>query len=117
MILFPCETPVLFFVLRGGLSEDDSEEEEEEEVAEEAVEEASGQKMGQKEEKTPDLQLNLDIDEEFKLPTNEQIEREDILFICDIYKLYACSSTGPGYNRRASFGLYHKCCLARVFCA
>ncbi|KAF1441375.1 putative 28S rRNA (cytosine(4447)-C(5))-methyltransferase, partial [Spheniscus mendiculus] len=62
--------------LRGGLSEDDSEEE-----AEEAVEEASRQKMGQKEEESPDLQLNLDIDEQFKLPTNEQIEREDILFI------------------------------------
>ncbi|KAF1511573.1 putative 28S rRNA (cytosine-C(5))-methyltransferase, partial [Eudyptula albosignata] len=59
---------------RGGLSEDDSEEEE-------AVEEASRQKMGQKEEESPDLQLNLDIDEQFKLPTNEQIEREDILFI------------------------------------
>ncbi|XP_074448829.1 28S rRNA (cytosine(4447)-C(5))-methyltransferase [Larus michahellis] len=59
---------------RGGLSEDDSEEEEEE--AEEAVEEASRQKMGQKEEESTDLQLNLDIDEQFKLPTNEQIERE-----------------------------------------
>ncbi|NWU46362.1 NOP2 methyltransferase, partial [Dromas ardeola] len=74
---------------RGGLSEDDSEEDEEEE---EAVEEASKQKMGQKEEESTDLQLNLDIDEQFKLPTNEQIEREDILFICDIHKLYACSS-------------------------
>ncbi|NWH45442.1 NOP2 methyltransferase, partial [Fregata magnificens] len=63
---------------RGGLSEDDSEEEEVEEA-----EEASRQKMGQKEEESPDLQLNLDIDEQFKLPTNEQIEREDILFICD----------------------------------
>ncbi|NXI35200.1 NOP2 methyltransferase, partial [Galbula dea] len=63
---------------RGGLSEDDSEEEEEEE----AVEEASRQKMGQKEEET-DLQLNLDVDEPFKLPTNEQIEREDILFISE----------------------------------
>ncbi|KAF1597813.1 UNVERIFIED_CONTAM: putative 28S rRNA (cytosine(4447)-C(5))-methyltransferase, partial [Eudyptes robustus] len=62
---------------RGGLSEDDSEEEEEEAV----VEEASKQKMGQKEEESLDLQLNLDIDEQFKLPTNEQIEREDILFI------------------------------------
>ncbi|NXW08577.1 NOP2 methyltransferase, partial [Fregetta grallaria] len=57
---------------RGGVSEDDSEEEEEA-----AVEEASGQK----EEESPDLQLNLDIDEQFKLPTNEQIERENILFI------------------------------------
>ncbi|XP_071620132.1 28S rRNA (cytosine(4447)-C(5))-methyltransferase [Heliangelus exortis] len=54
---------------RGGLSEDDSEEEEE-------VEEASRQKTGQKEEEGPDLQLNLDIDEQFKLPTNEQIEKE-----------------------------------------
>ena len=113
MILFLCKTSVLFFVLRGGLSEDDSEEEE---VAA-AVEEASRQKMGQKEEESPDLQLNLDIDEQFKLPTNEQIEREDILFICDIHKPYACSSTGPGYNQRASFGLYHEYCLARVFCA
>ncbi|XP_059671678.1 probable 28S rRNA (cytosine(4447)-C(5))-methyltransferase [Gavia stellata] len=52
---------------RGGLSEDDSEEEEEE---------ASRQKMGQKEEENPDLQLNLDIDEQFKLPTNEQIEKD-----------------------------------------
>ncbi|NWQ81966.1 NOP2 methyltransferase, partial [Columbina picui] len=66
-------------------SEDDSEEEEEEEE-EEAAEEASRQKTGQKEEEGPDLQLNLDIDEQFKLPTNEQIEREDIL-ICDIHKL------------------------------
>ncbi|XP_010132975.1 PREDICTED: probable 28S rRNA (cytosine(4447)-C(5))-methyltransferase, partial [Buceros rhinoceros silvestris] len=64
---------------RGGLSEDDSEgeeEEEEEEAAEDAVEGASRQKTGQKEEESPDLQLNLDIDEQFKLPTNEQIERE-----------------------------------------
>lgn len=105
-----CKTSILFFVLRGGLSEDDSEEEE-------AVEEASRQKMGQKEEESPDLQLNLDIDEQFKLPTNEQIEREDILFICDIHKPCACSSTGPGYNRRASFGLYHEYYLARVFWA
>ncbi|NWI24882.1 NOP2 methyltransferase, partial [Sula dactylatra] len=74
---------------RGGLSEDDSEEEEEEEVAEEAAEAASRQKMGQKEEESPDLQLNLDIDEQFKLPTNEQIEKEDILFICDIFFLPA----------------------------
>ncbi|NXQ85874.1 NOP2 methyltransferase, partial [Nyctibius grandis] len=65
---------------RGGLSEDDSEEEEEEEAA---AEEANKQKKGQKEEEGPDLQLNLDIDEQFKLPTSEQIEREDILFICD----------------------------------
>ncbi|XP_068256850.1 28S rRNA (cytosine(4447)-C(5))-methyltransferase [Nyctibius grandis] len=58
---------------RGGLSEDDSEEEEEEEAA---AEEANKQKKGQKEEEGPDLQLNLDIDEQFKLPTSEQIERE-----------------------------------------
>lgn len=75
---------ILFFVLREGLSEDDSEEEEEEE--EEEAEEASKQKMGQKEEEGPDLQLNLDIDEQFKLPTSEEIEKEDILFICDIHK-------------------------------
>ncbi|KAM6438272.1 28S rRNA (cytosine(4447)-C(5))-methyltransferase [Rhynochetos jubatus] len=56
----------------GGLSEDDSEEEEE--AA--AEEEAGRQKTGQKEEDGPDLQLNLDIDEQFKLPTNEQIEKE-----------------------------------------
>ncbi|NXO44797.1 NOP2 methyltransferase, partial [Locustella ochotensis] len=65
---------------REGLSEDDSEEEEEEE---EEVEEASKQKMGQKEEEGPDLQLNLDIDEQFKLPTSEEIEKEDILFISE----------------------------------
>ncbi|XP_054125814.1 probable 28S rRNA (cytosine(4447)-C(5))-methyltransferase [Melozone crissalis] len=58
---------------REGLSEDDSEEEEEEE---DEVEEASKQKMGQKEEEGPDLQLNLDIDEQFKLPTSEEIEKE-----------------------------------------
>ncbi|XP_026716797.1 probable 28S rRNA (cytosine(4447)-C(5))-methyltransferase isoform X2 [Athene cunicularia] len=53
---------------RGDLSEDES--------VEEAVDEASRQKMGQKEEESPDLQLNLDIDEQFKLPTAEQIEKE-----------------------------------------
>ncbi|KFU98351.1 Putative ribosomal RNA methyltransferase NOP2, partial [Tauraco erythrolophus] len=79
--VFSCKTSALFFVLRGGTSEDDSEEEEEEA----AKEEASRQKTGQKEEEGPDLQLNLDIDEQFKLPTNEQIEREDILFICGIH--------------------------------
>ncbi|NXP56982.1 NOP2 methyltransferase, partial [Chloropsis cyanopogon] len=68
---------------REGLSEDDSEEEEEEE---EEAEEASKQKMGQKEEEGPDLQLNVDIDGQFKLPTSEEIEKEDILFICDIHK-------------------------------
>lgn len=55
---------------RGDFSEDDSEEEEEE------AEEESRQKMGQKEEEGPDLQINLDIDEQFKLPTSEQIEKE-----------------------------------------
>ncbi|NXO55309.1 NOP2 methyltransferase, partial [Aramus guarauna] len=68
---------------RGDLSEDDSEEEEEEEEAAVAPEEASRQKMGQKEEEGTDLQLNLDIDEEFKLPTNEQIEREGFLAVYD----------------------------------
>ncbi|XP_041266986.1 probable 28S rRNA (cytosine(4447)-C(5))-methyltransferase [Onychostruthus taczanowskii] len=58
---------------REALSEDDSEEEEEEE---EEAEEASKQKMGQKEEEGPDLQLILDIDEPFKLPTSEEIEKE-----------------------------------------
>lgn len=80
MILFLHKTFILFFVLRGDLSEDDSEEEEEE------AEEESRQKMGQKEEEGPDLQINLDIDEQFKLPTSEQIEKEDILFICNIHK-------------------------------
>uniref|UniRef100_A0A8C5J4C6 SAM-dependent MTase RsmB/NOP-type domain-containing protein n=1 Tax=Junco hyemalis TaxID=40217 RepID=A0A8C5J4C6_JUNHY len=60
---------------REGLSEDDSEEEEEEE---DEAEEASKQKMGQKEEEGPDLQLNLDIDEQFKLPTSEEIEKEAV---------------------------------------
>ncbi|XP_010565989.1 PREDICTED: probable 28S rRNA (cytosine(4447)-C(5))-methyltransferase [Haliaeetus leucocephalus] len=50
-----------------------SSSEEEEEAA---AEEASRQKMGQKEEESTDLQLNLDIDEQFKLPTDEQIERD-----------------------------------------
>ncbi|NXU12380.1 NOP2 methyltransferase, partial [Pardalotus punctatus] len=63
---------------REGLSEDDSDEEEE-------AEEASKQKMGQKEEEGPDLQLNLDIDEQFKLPTSEEIEKEDILFISSVH--------------------------------
>ncbi|NXQ54744.1 NOP2 methyltransferase, partial [Anthoscopus minutus] len=71
---------------REGLSEDDSEEEEEEE---EEAEEASKQKMGQKEEEGPDLQLNLDIDEPFKLPTSEEIEKEDILFISEPPDLHA----------------------------
>ncbi|NXC97807.1 NOP2 methyltransferase, partial [Certhia familiaris] len=63
---------------REGLSEEDSEEEDEEE---EEAEMASEQKMEQKEEEGPDVQLNLDIDEQFKLPTSEEIEKEDILFI------------------------------------
>ncbi|XP_064579458.1 probable 28S rRNA (cytosine(4447)-C(5))-methyltransferase isoform X2 [Zonotrichia leucophrys gambelii] len=58
---------------REGLSEDDSEDEEEEE---DEAEQAIKQKMGQKEEEGPDLQLNLDIDEQFKLPTSEEIEKE-----------------------------------------
>ncbi|OXB76270.1 UNVERIFIED_CONTAM: hypothetical protein H355_014678 [Colinus virginianus] len=66
----------------GDLSEDDSEEEKEDE-------ETSRQKMGQKEKEDTDLQLNLEIDEEFKLPTDEQIEKEDIL------KPYAGSSVEP----------------------
>ncbi|NWT77715.1 NOP2 methyltransferase, partial [Lanius ludovicianus] len=60
---------------REGLSEDDSGEEEEEE--EEEADEASKQKMGQKEEEEgPDLQLNLDIDEQFKLPTTDCTRKE-----------------------------------------
>lgn len=102
---------ILFVALREGLSEDDSEEEDEEE---EEAEEASMQKMGQKEEEDKDLQLNLDIDEQFKLPTSEEIEKEDILFICDIHKPCAWCSTGSGYNQRASLGLYHAYCLAKV---
>ncbi|KAM4906223.1 28S rRNA (cytosine(4447)-C(5))-methyltransferase [Sylvia borin] len=75
--LLPIEKAALKQKSEGeGLSEDDSEEEEEEEA-----EEASKQKMGQKEEEGPDLQLNVDIDEQFKLPTSEDIEKEDILFI------------------------------------
>ncbi|OXB60496.1 hypothetical protein ASZ78_000787 [Callipepla squamata] len=69
----------------GDLSEDDSEEEKE-------AEETSRQKMGQKEKEDTDLQLNLEIDEEFKLPTDEQIEKEDIL------KPYAGSSVEPEPN-------------------
>ncbi|NXA53252.1 NOP2 methyltransferase, partial [Nothocercus julius] len=60
----------------------DSEEEEEEEEEEEKVEvsaKISKQKKEQKKEENTDLQLNLDIDEEFRLPTDEQIERENIL--------------------------------------
>ncbi|NXN10743.1 NOP2 methyltransferase, partial [Indicator maculatus] len=69
---------------RGGLNEEDSEEEEEEEEEEEMAEEESKQKMGQKEEENLDLQLNVDEDEQFKLPSDEQMEKEDILFSCDI---------------------------------
>ncbi|NWI07383.1 NOP2 methyltransferase, partial [Tichodroma muraria] len=72
---------------REGLSEDDSEEEDEEE---EEAEEAGKQKMGQKEEEGPDLQLNLDIDEQFKLPTSEEIEKEDILFIWPLCEFLGC---------------------------
>ncbi|NXR12631.1 NOP2 methyltransferase, partial [Semnornis frantzii] len=60
------------------LSEEDSEEEEE------VAEEENKQKKGQKEEDSLDLQLNLDPDEQFKLPSDEQMEKEDILFICGI---------------------------------
>lgn len=74
------KTSVLVFILRGGLSEEDTEEEEEEEMAEEKMK----QKKGQKEEESLDLQLNVDPDEEFKLPSDEQMEKEDILFICGI---------------------------------
>ncbi|NXF96454.1 NOP2 methyltransferase, partial [Eubucco bourcierii] len=59
---------------RGGLSEEDSEEEEE------MAEEERKQKKGQNEEDSLDLQLNLDPDEQFKLPSDEQMEKEDILF-------------------------------------
>ncbi|POI33839.1 hypothetical protein CIB84_002409 [Bambusicola thoracicus] len=62
----------------GDLSEDDSEEDE-------VAEETSRQKTEQKEKEDTDLQLNLEIDEEFKLPTDEQIEKENILSICSIY--------------------------------
>ncbi|NXX46873.1 NOP2 methyltransferase, partial [Tricholaema leucomelas] len=64
---------------RGGLSEEDSEEEEEE-----MAENKSKQKKGQKEEESLDLQLNLDPEEEFKLPSDEQMEKENILFSCGI---------------------------------
>ncbi|NWX21978.1 NOP2 methyltransferase, partial [Aegotheles bennettii] len=69
-------------VIRGGLSEDDTEEEEE------VAEEASRQKMGQKEEESPDLQLNLDVEEQFKLPSNEQMEREYILLPPDLHIIH-----------------------------
>lgn len=72
--------------------------EEEEEEEEEEDEETSTHKTGQKEEESKDLQLNLDVDEEFKLPTNEQIEKENILYICDIHEPYARSSTEPGHS-------------------
>ncbi|XP_054024006.1 probable 28S rRNA (cytosine(4447)-C(5))-methyltransferase [Dryobates pubescens] len=60
---------------RGDLSEEDSEEEEEEEE-EEMAEEERKQKPAQKEEENLDLQLNLDEDEQFKLPSDEQMEKE-----------------------------------------
>lgn len=68
------ETSLLFFMLSGDLSEDDSEEDE-------VAEETSRQKTGREEKEDADLQLNLEIDEEFKLPTDEQIEKENILSI------------------------------------
>ncbi|KAM7178711.1 28S rRNA (cytosine(4447)-C(5))-methyltransferase [Macrochelys suwanniensis] len=52
---------------REGLSEDDSEEEEER---------VSSQSKGQEEEEDADLQLNMEIDEQFVLPSGEEIERE-----------------------------------------
>lgn len=85
------ETFLLFFTLSRDLSEDDSEEDE-------VAEETSRQKTGQKEKEDADLQLNVEIDEEFKLPTDEQIEKENILFICNIHKLYVGSSIEPRYN-------------------
>uniref|UniRef100_A0A8C0GS82 NOP2 nucleolar protein n=1 Tax=Chelonoidis abingdonii TaxID=106734 RepID=A0A8C0GS82_CHEAB len=53
-----------------GLSEDDSEEEEER---------VSSRSKGQEEEEDADLQLNMEIDEQFVLPSGEETERENIL--------------------------------------
>nr|XP_006124226.1 probable 28S rRNA (cytosine(4447)-C(5))-methyltransferase [Pelodiscus sinensis] len=53
---------------RDSLSEDDSEEEEEERV--------SSPSKGQKEEEDADLQLNMEPDEQFVLPSGEEVERE-----------------------------------------
>ncbi|NXL89685.1 NOP2 methyltransferase, partial [Alectura lathami] len=66
---------------RGDLSEDDSEEEE-------VAEETSRQKTGQEEGESADLQLNLDIDEQFKLPTDEQMEKENILSPLDLHVIH-----------------------------
>ncbi|CAM5078103.1 unnamed protein product [Natator depressus] len=55
---------------REGLSEDDSEEEEER---------VSGRSKEQEDEEDTDLQLNMEIDEQFVLPSGEEIERENIL--------------------------------------
>ncbi|XP_073167389.1 28S rRNA (cytosine(4447)-C(5))-methyltransferase isoform X2 [Lepidochelys kempii] len=52
---------------REGLSEDDSEEEEER---------VSGRSKEQEDEEDTDLQLNMEIDEQFVLPSGEEIERE-----------------------------------------
>nr|XP_042711017.1 probable 28S rRNA (cytosine(4447)-C(5))-methyltransferase isoform X2 [Chrysemys picta bellii] len=52
---------------REGLSEDDSEDEEEW---------VSSRSKGQEEEEDTDLQLNMEIDEQFVLPSGEEIERE-----------------------------------------
>uniref|UniRef100_A0A8C3M4Y5 SAM-dependent MTase RsmB/NOP-type domain-containing protein n=1 Tax=Chrysolophus pictus TaxID=9089 RepID=A0A8C3M4Y5_CHRPC len=54
-----CETFLLLFMFSRDLSEDDREEDE-------VAEETSRQKTGQKEKEDADLQLNLEIDEEFK---------------------------------------------------
>ncbi|XP_067402031.1 28S rRNA (cytosine(4447)-C(5))-methyltransferase [Emydura macquarii macquarii] len=56
---------------REGLSEDDSEEEEEEEE-----ERVSGPSMGQEKEEDTDLQLNMETDEKFLLPSSEVMEKE-----------------------------------------
>uniref|UniRef100_A0A8C4VM16 NOP2 nucleolar protein n=1 Tax=Gopherus evgoodei TaxID=1825980 RepID=A0A8C4VM16_9SAUR len=53
-----------------GLSEGDSEEEEER---------VSSRSKGQEEEEDTDLQLNMEIDEQFVLPSGEEIEKENIL--------------------------------------
>ncbi|KAM9174129.1 28S rRNA (cytosine(4447)-C(5))-methyltransferase [Pangshura tecta] len=52
---------------REGFSEDDSEEEEER---------VSSRSKGQEEEEDTDLQLNMEIDEQFVLPSGEEIEKE-----------------------------------------
>lgn len=99
--LFLAKTSVLVFILRGGLSEEDTEEEEEEEMAEEKMK----QKKGQKEEESLDLQLNLDPDEEFKLPSDEQMEKEDILFICGICEPVRARAWGLGTTKEIHLDL------------